>query len=381
MSASQDRNLPATARRLQKAREEGQIARSRDLIHFVVLGGGLMVLSLMVPWGYERLSQGMRASFTFDHSVVNQQTRLTQVLADGLTQTLLCYLPLGILVALAVVVATVATGAYAFSTKSLTPDLSKLGLISGLQRMFSRQQFVEVLKVVVITTVLGVIAGGFVSQRLAEFSTLLSRPLNASLAQLGQWLTVGVGTLLAMVGILAAIDVPLQRFLHLRRLRMSLQEVKDEHKESDGNPQVKSKRRQRQRELAQRNSIAKVPNADLVVMNPTHYAVALRYDGESMSAPHVIAKGTDLIALAIRDKAKEHKVPVLESPMLARALYAHTEIDQQIPAALFTAVAQVLAYVYQLKAALRGEGPMPMQEPRPEVPVELDPHHGRPVAA
>jgi flagellar biosynthetic protein FlhB len=157
-------------------------------------------------------------------------------------------------------------------------------------------------------------------------------------------------------------------------MRMSHQEVKQEHKEAEGDPHVKGQRRQRQREMAQRNSVGAVPKADLVVMNPTHYAVAIRYDDTSMAAPRVIAKGADLLAMKIRDVAKAHKVPVLQSPMLARALYAHAEIDDEIPSALYTAVAQVLAYVYQIKAAMKGQGVMPGEQPVPMVPPELDPH-------
>ena len=156
---------------------------------------------------------------------------------------------------------------------------------------------------------------------------------------------------------------------------MSHEEVKQEHKESDGNPQLKGKQRQRAREIADRASITAVPKADFVVMNPTHYAVALKYDEASMGAPQVIAKGTDLLAFRIRELAQQHSVPVLQSPMLARALYAHAELEQPIPAQLYTAVAQVLAYVYRLKAALRGEGRMPDAQPDPYVPPELDPHH------
>jgi flagellar biosynthetic protein FlhB len=187
-------------------------------------------------------------------------------------------------------------------------------------------------------------------------------------------MSTGVTLLLVVVLLFAVIDVPLQKYLHAGQLKMSLEEVKREHKEMEGDPHVKAQRRARQRELAQRNSVNAVPRADLVVMNPTHYAVAIRYDDATMNAPRVIAKGADLLAMRIRDVAKASDVPVLQSPMLARALYAHAEIDSEIPAALYTAVAQVLAYVYQLKAALRGQGAMPGDLPQPEVPRELDPH-------
>jgi len=169
------------------------------------------------------------------------------------------------------------------------------------------------------------------------------------------------------------VDVPLQKFLHQSRMKMSQQEMKQESKESDGNPQMKGHIRQRQRDIAMGNSISAVPKADFVLTNPTHYAVAIQYDDKTMVAPRVIAKGADLLAFKIRDIATGLAIPVLQSPTLARALYANAEIDQDIPSSLYNAVAQVLAYIYRLKAALRGDGPMPGDVPVPFVPPELDP--------
>lgn len=376
-ASTQDRNLPATPRRLQKAREEGQVPRSRDLTHLAVLGGGLLALSVMVPWGYDHLRQTLRAFLTFDRQSVQQEALLLSALLDGTGAGLAFFLPLGGVVALVVVLSAWAAGSVAWSTQPLMPKLDKIGLLSGFGRLFSRQQFFEVLKLTAITALLSLVAWLFVVSHLEAFAALLLRPLEASISQLGNWFTSGVMSLLGVVALVAVIDVPLQQHLHRHRLRMSFQEVKQEHKDSDGNPQLKGRMRQRARELAQANSVAAVPRADLVVMNPTHYAVALKYDDKTMAAPVVLAKGADLVAMRIRDMARSSSVPVLQAPMLARALYAHTDIDEQVPAALFTAVAQVLAYVYQLRAALRGEGPMPGQPPQPEVPVELDPHHGR----
>jgi flagellar biosynthetic protein FlhB len=376
MESTQDKNQPATPRRLQKAREEGQVPRSRDLTHLVVLGGGLVLLWVTLPWAYERLRGAMREGLRFDGASVREPRLMLERLADGLQLALGYYLPLGLALVALVVLALVAAGSYALSAKPLLPQWSKIGLISGLQRLFSRQQMVEVIKLLAITALIGLIGALYVESHLQAFATLLLRPLESALVQTGEWFMVGVAWLLTVVLLVALVDVPLQQYLYRHRLRMSLQEVKDEHKETEGNPQVKSKRRERAREIAYGQSIRRVPEADVVVMNPTHYAVALRYDERTMGAPHVIAKGADLLALRIRDVARDAKVPVLESPMLARALYAHTELDQPVPAALYTAVAQVLAYVYRLRAALRGQGPMP-KPPQPQVPVELDPLHGR----
>ncbi len=376
-SSTQEKNLPATPRRLQKARQDGQVPRAKDLSNLAVLGGGMVLLFVLVPWGYERLRHAMRLTLSFDQDLIRHPGLILEVLVLASTEALMFFLPLGIVLALVVSLSQIAVGSFAWSAKPLVPDISKIGVISGFKRLFSKQQLVEILKLLVITVLLAIVASVFVSAHMVEFGTLLLRPLESSLSQLGRWFVVGVGGLLTVVLLVALIDVPLQQYLHQNQLKMSLKEVRDEHKETEGNPQLKGKLRQRQREIAQGNSVSRVPAADLVVMNPTHYAVALKYDEKSMAAPHVIAKGADLIALRIRDVANKNQVPVLQSPMLARALYAHTDIDQQVPAALFTAVAQVLAYVYRLRAALKGQGPMPGQPPEPDVPVELDPHRGR----
>ena len=378
--SSQDKDLPATDRRLQQARSDGQVARSKDLSNFAVLGGGMFLLMVLIPFALPRMLDALRIQLTFDHTSLLQgdllTTRLMAVTGSGLS----VYLPLGLAALILAVGATVAAGGWAVSTKPLMPDITKLSPLAGFGRIFSKQQFFEVIKLTALTVVMAVVGWSYLAAHLMDFATLLLRPLDSGLPLLGHWLSVGVGFLLLVVGLMAAVDVPLSTFLHKQRLRMSHEEVKQEHKEVDGNPQLKGRMRALQREASQRSSVSAVPKADLVVMNPTHYAVAIRYDDATMSAPRVIAKGADLIAMQIRDMANKHDVPVLQSPMLARALYAHAEIDSEIPAVLYAAVAQVLAYVYQLKAALKGKGPMPLAQPVPDVPVELDPHH-RPSTA
>jgi len=200
-------------------------------------------------------------------------------------------------------------------------------------------------------------------------------PLAAAIQHGASSMVSGVILLLLALAVFAGIDVPLQRYQHAKRLKMSHQERKQEHKESEGNQEVKAKVKARMREITKRRMLAAIPQADLVVMNPTHYAVALKYDDKKMGAPRVVAKGADLLAMKIRDLATGSKVPVLQAPVLARALYAHAELDREIPAALFAAVAQVLAYVYQLRAALAGQVAMPNALPELNVPADLDPHH------
>jgi flagellar biosynthetic protein FlhB len=253
------------------------------------------------------------------------------------------------------------------------PDFSRVNPLTGLGNMFTKDKLSEVVKMTFITAVVIALGAVYLSSSLHSLAMLVLQPSTAALEHLTTWLTRGMGILLLVVLLVAMVDVPLQIFLHKSRLKMSHQEVKQEHKESDGNPQLKGKQRERQREISQGNSISAVPKADFVLMNPTHFAVAIRYDDKTMRAPQVVSKGADLLAFKIRDIAKNHAIPVLQSPMLARALYANAELDKDIPASLYTAVAQVLAYIYRLKAAMRGDGPMPEEPPQPFVPAELDP--------
>ncbi|MCV0441387.1 MAG: flagellar biosynthesis protein FlhB [Hydrogenophaga sp.] len=378
-SSSQDKNLPATAQRLKKARDDGQVPRSRELGNLAVLGGGAMVLLALAPAGFEKLRSALQGQLRFDHQTLLKPELASERLVDGFTHGLMLYLPMGVIVLALVLLTAFASGSWALSSKPLMPDLSRINPLKGIGRLFSKQQLFDTAKLSVLTGVVGVVAWQFIASHVEPFGTLLMLPLESALGQLGAWLMFGVGLLLLVVALVAMIDFPMQRFLHAHRMRMSHQEVKEEHKQLEGDPHIKGKRRQRQREMAQRNSVGAVPKADLVVMNPTHYAVAIRYDDATMNAPRVIAKGADLLAMKIRDVAKAHKVPVLQSPMLARALYAHAEIDDEIPSALYTAVAQVLAYVYQIKAALSGQGVMPAEQPTPMVPPELDPHFKKPA--
>ena len=284
-----------------------------------------------------------------------------------------------LLTSAAALLSAIGAGGWILSTKPIAPQFNRLNPISGLANLFSKQQMANVAKMVLMSAILTWVAWKFIGNSIEAVAMLVLQPSPMAIRQLADWLTSGMSLLLLVVFLAALVDVPLQAYFFKSRLKMSHEEVKQEHKESDGNPHTKGRIRQKQREIADRASVAAVPKADFVVMNPTHYAVALKYDDKTMSAPQVIARGTDLVAMKIRDVAKEHSVPVLQSPMLARALYAHAELDQAIPATLYTAVAQVLAYVYRLKAALRGEGRMPDSLVEPFVPPELDPLNRTPV--
>ncbi len=372
-SGSQDRNLPASERKLKKAREDGQVSRSEDLSHLAVLGTGALAVLLLAPLLFERLKLNMSQQLSFDAAIVKQPGHMLSRLGDATTIGMAACAAFAALIMTAAILSAVASGGWVNSLKPLMPDLSRLNPLQGFGNLFTKKKLVTTAKMLLLTSVLFFIASTYLNAGWQTLASLELQPSSSAIAHLTTWITGGMGLMLLVLLLAAMVDVPLQSFLHKGEMKMSHQEVKQEGKESDGNPQVKSKIRQKQRELSQRSSVNKVPKADFVVMNPTHFAVAIRYDEKTMRAPQVISKGADLLAMKIRDVAKNHSIPVLQSPMLARALYANAELDQDIPSTLYTAVAQVLAYVYRLRAALRGEGPMPGDVPQPFVPPELDP--------
>ncbi len=371
--SAQDRQLPATQRKIDKARSEGQVARSRDLAHLVVLGGGMALVAALAPeavaWSQGLLSQGLR----FDAASVTSTRAMTEHLSGLATLMFAALLPFGGLMLLATVGAAVLCGGWNFTLKPLQPKLEKINPLTGLTRLLGMQQLGDTLKACLLAVVLGTVGALFVAAQLPLFMQLLAMPLPAALATGGSHLQTGLLLLGGVLLAFALVDVPLQRQLLLRRLRMDVTELKKEMRESEGNAEIKGKVKLRMREMASRRMLAAVPRADLVVMNPTHYAVALRYDEAAMGAPRVVAKGADLLALRIRDLAKEAGVPVLQAPPLARALYTHCEVDQEIPARLFAAVAQVLAWVYQLRQATATGRPLDTLAPQPAVPADLDP--------
>jgi flagellar biosynthetic protein FlhB len=374
---AQDRQLPATERKIRKARTEGQVARSRDLGHLAAIGAGLALLMAFAPlltaWLGKMLGDGLR----FDATTLAQPASMTERLATSSAQMLTALLPLGAVIAAVAVLAGVLAGGWNFTLKALQPKFEKVSPLAGFKRMFSGQQLTDTLKVCLLAVLLGAIGATYLNSQLASFAQLMALPLPAALAEAGVLLRDGLVLILIALAAFALVDVPLQRHMLLRRLRMSFEEVKKEHKEVEGNAEVKAKMKLKMRELANRRMLAAVPNADLVVMNPTHFAVALKYDEATMAAPRVLAKGADLMAFRIRDAAQGAKVPVLQSPPLARALYKHAEIDQEVPAALFGAVAQVLAWVFQLRAAMAAGRPMTTPLPAVAVPEGMDPLNPR----
>jgi flagellar biosynthetic protein FlhB len=374
--SAQDRHLPASARKLKKAREDGQVSRSRDLGHFAAIAGGGALLVLGATPATAWLRELLTASLTFDVRSLAGPAPMVERLGEAALRMMALLLPIGLgMVALALA-AGLASGGWNWTLKPMSPKFGKLDPLSGIGRVLSWQQMGETLKACVLALVLGTVGVLWLRAHIHEFTQSLALPLPAALEHSAATVKAGLMLLVLALAVFAAIDVPLQRKRLQDRLKMSHQEMKEEFRQMEGNQEVKGRQRQRMRQAASRRMLAAVPKADIVVMNPTHYAVALRYDDTSMSAPRVVAKGADLLALKIRDIARENKVPVLEAPPLARALYTHAEIDQEVPPALFAAVAQVLAWVYQLRAAMAGRAAMPADLAELPVPDELDPHHG-----
>ncbi len=372
---AQDRNLPASAKKIAKARAEGQVPRSRDLSHFAMMVAGGAMLAVHGPKMAEQLRAMVAAGLRFDARQLAQGDFMTERLLE-MTLTFAAVMgPMAALMVVAAIASNLASGGWNWTMKPLAPKFSHLNPIDGLGRLVSGQGLMTALKAVLLAVVLGFVGAMVLKDRIATYVGIMSVPLPSALAYAGQQLMGALVLLGVTLAVFAAIDLPLQRQLWLRRLRMSREEAKQELKEVEGNMEVKAKIRARMREIAKRRMMTAVPQADLVVMNPTHYAVALKYEEGRMAAPKVVAKGADLLAMRIRDLAKENKVPVLQQPVLARALYAHAKLDHEIPAALFGAVAQVLAYVYQLRAAMTSRHAARPEMPHPHVPPELDPHN------
>jgi flagellar biosynthetic protein FlhB len=372
-SSSQDKQLPATQRKLDQARKDGQAARSRDLSNLAVVGTGAVTLLLLAPAGFDHLRGALVQAMVFDAASVADPADMLVRLGKLVGTGMLVATVFAAIVTAAALGSTVAAGGWVASFKSIAPNPGRLNPLKGLGNLVSKQQFFNVAKLVFMSALLGAVGWMYVAGSIDTVAQLVLQPSPSAVRALGDWLVSGLALVLLVVLAAAVVDVPLQGFFHRAKLKMSHEEVKQEHKQSDGDPHTKGRQRRAAREISQRASITAVPRADFILMNPTHFAVALRYDEKTMNAPQVISKGADLLAMRIRDIATEHRIPVLQSPLLARALFAHAELDQSIPSSLYTAVAQVLAYVYRLKAAMRGEGPMPKEQPEPYVPPELDP--------
>jgi flagellar biosynthetic protein FlhB len=355
----EDRTEQPSEKRLREARERGDVPRSRELANVAVLGCAVIALKATSGHIGAASRDWLRGALTFDRALIDAPDRFIPHAASLFGALVLPMLPLVLAALAACVIAPMVMGGLRFAGESLQPDFKRLNPMAGLARMYGRESLAEVLRSLLRVLLIGGI-GTWVVHR--AFSTLLAMPQASLEVAVAEGVDLAVTALLAMVGALgalAAIDVPWQHFQYRSKLKMTKQELRDEAKESEGNPEVKARVRQVAREMSRRRMMDAVPGADVVVMNPTHYAVALKYAAGRMRAPTVVAKGVDEMALAIRAVAEKNRVAVIEAPPLARALYRQAQVDQEIPVKLYAAVAQVLSYVYQLKAWVPGRGPMP----------------------
>ncbi len=372
-----EKTEPASPRRLEKAREEGQVVRSRELVTFVMLMTGVVGLWALGGMLGRQLNTVMRAGLSFEPATAFDTSRMLSRFALAIWESLLAFLPLLLLFGAAALVAPMMLGGWLFSTKSLSPDFTRLSPIKGLGRLFSMHSVVELVKAIAKSLLVGAVGAWVLWRRLPEAIALMNAPVDEALLHMLELVLHCSALIAGSLLLVAAIDVPWQYWEHYKKLRMTKEEVKQEHKETEGDPHVKGRIRQQQRAMARRRMMSEVPKADVVVTNPTHFAVALRYEEGRMSAPRVVAKGSDAVAARIRELATEHRVPLLSAPPLARALHRHVELGHEIPAGLYTSVAEVLAWVYQLKHWHHADGPQPQAPTELAVPDELSVPEGR----
>ena len=368
--SGQDRSEEPTAKRLRESREKGQIARSRELNTLAVLLGGTGGLLATGGSLADTLMRVMSANFSLSRDILmDERSMALWFLASG-EAALHALLPLFMTLLIAAIAGPIALGGWLFSTKALAPKFSRMNPWEGIKRMFSVRALVELLKALAKFAVVLIVALLVLSADRDDLLAIAHEPLEPAILHSVQ--VVGWSALWMACGLIliAAVDVPFQLWDNKQKLMMTKQEVRDEYKDAEGKPEVKAKIRQLQRQAAERRMMQAVPEADVVITNPTHFAVALKYDPAKGNAPMLLAKGGDFLALKIREIAQEHKVTVLESPALARAVYYSTELDQEIPAGLYLAVAQVLAYVYQIKQYRAGKGKRP--GPLPDLPIPPD---------
>lgn len=364
-----EKTEPASARRLEKAREEGQVARSRELVTFALLSTAMAGLWLTAGSLGHTLNSGVRHGLGFDRAAAFDPSQmLVQAQAMG-WQAVMAVAPLLAMMALAALVSPMILGGLLFSPKSVAPNFSKLDPLAGMGRMFSSQSLADLLKALAKSLLIGGVAYAVISSNLEAVVALMGEPVRAAVPHTLGLVARSCTWIVAALLLVALVDVPYQLWSHYRKLRMSRDELRQENKESEGDPHTKARIRRQQQQMARRRMMAEVPKADLVLTNPTRFAVALRYVDGQMRAPRVVAKGTELVAQRIREIASDNQVAVVESPALARSLYKHAALGDEIPAGLYTAVAELLAWVYRLRRwrSEGGEAPrLPADLPIPE---------------
>ena len=366
---SAEKTEEPTGRRLEKARSEGQLARSIELPVAAMSLGAVGFFSLMGGWLFNGMSQLFVSQLEFDRKITDKAELLPGLFAQAIVDAFLLILPIMLMMYFIAIVSTVLSGGMVFSIGMVAPKFSKLNPLSGLQRIFGTKALIELGKAIVKFVVVGGILLLQVSNHMQELLSLANMDLNQAMAIAGKIIVDACFWLAMGLVLIALADVPIQQYQVHKKLMMSRQEVRDEMKDSEGRPEVKQKIKQRQREMANNKMMAKVKDADVVITNPQHFAVALAYDPNGEGAPILLAKGSDEMARRIREEAQAHAVELFPAPELARALYFTTQVDEPIPEGLYHAVAQVIAYVFSLNQSYAaGEGVL---KPVPVVPENM----------
>lgn len=355
----QDKTEDPTEKKVKDARAEGQIARSKELNTVVVMMAG--AIGLIVEGGSiaQMMSDLMTSNFTITRETIMDQTSMGRMLLASGKLAMVVMLPFLIVMLAAAIIGPISLGGWLFAAKSMAPKFSRMNPLAGLKRMFSPNALIELVKSFGKFVIVLVVALAVLNYEKGALVSIAHEPLDRAIIhslQIVGWSTIWMACSLLFI---AALDVPFQLYEAHKKLLMTKQEVRDEHKNSEGSPEVKQRIRQLRYEMSQRRMMESVPDADVIITNPTHFAVALKYDPEQGGAPMLVAKGTDFIALKIREIGAHHQILILESPGLARSIYYSTELDQEIPAGLYMAVAQVLAYVYQIRQYHAGGGKRP----------------------
>ncbi|TVP50511.1 MAG: flagellar type III secretion system protein FlhB [Halomonas sp.] len=370
--SDQEKTEEATPRRKDKAREEGQVPRSRELTTFLLLLGGVIGLSSMGPMLYNQLGMVMEQAFLFERRQAMESTPMLVNALDLGQRTLFAMIPLFVLLVIIALTAPALLGGWLISGKSMQPKFSKLNPVKGIKRIFSSQALIELAKAIAKSVLVGGVAATFLYFNVGRFMALMDQPIQQALTNALRMAAMAAGLMVLVLIVVILIDVPFQLYSNAKKLRMSKEEVKREHKESEGDPHLKARIRQQQQTMARGRMMSKVPQADVIITNPTHYAVALSYQEGSMGAPRLVAKGADMVAARIREMGEEAGIPRLEAAPLARALYHHVDLEAEVPAELYTAVAEVMAWAYRLKQVAQQGGQVPPTPDNLPVPPEME---------
>ena len=368
-SGDQEKTEEPTSRKLEKAREEGQVARSTELPAASVTIAALGMLYLTGDTLIHKMAEAFVSGFNFDRKLVHSPNLLPAIFGHEVLESFILIAPLMLLTITIAIASSGATGGFLFSTKALAPKASKLNPLNGLKRMFGTKALVELVKALLKFTLVAGVVTWVLYDNVSTLNNIGKMAFEPAMAVAGELLAKSALIMACALILIAAIDVPFQRWEFMKSMRMSIQDIKDEMKDMEGRPEVKAQIRRRQREMANRRMIDNVKDADVVITNPEHFAVALSYDPNGDSAPVLLAKGTDEVAARIRAEAEKHGIEIFRAPPLARALYFTTDLDQPVPEDLYYAVAQVIAYVFNL-ASIRPGAP-PLQRPQPKVPKNM----------